>query len=283
MNELELVRQLLEEPAPGDDVVAAGRERLAGLAGDAGLARGAGVRRRWRLRVLAAGTGLAAVVTALVVLVVFQGTAPPAGGGEALQARLLAAYDASSGDVLYETETFGAGEAEQWWYSPWQPAAGQHVRLRTLQTVGGTPVYATAAEYVMPRNIVPDSMVVVSAPGSTFVNYRARTWGKRTIMVEVGVPAQPGWTREGILEGKWRLAGRTEIGGQPAEELAGALPSTRDVRVWVNSLTYLPVRMQWTAAGHQRTAAFEFLPPAPASQALLKLPVPAGFTQLPSP
>jgi hypothetical protein len=85
--------------------------------------------------------------------------------------------------------------------------------------------------------------------------------------------------------GTYVLAGHQRVDGQPTLKIASSAiagsPGT-GTTVWVNSATYLPVRVTVAILGHQIQANdISWLPPTPANLAHLAPPrIPAGFGQI---
>jgi len=72
------------------------------------------------------------------------------------------------------------------------------------------------------------------------------------------------------------VAGKQVVGGVDALKITA---SSGPLTLWVNPATYLPMRLE---AGGLQTD-FQWLPPTPANLAMLNMPAPAGFHQVPPP
>jgi hypothetical protein len=96
------------------------------------------------------------------------------------------------------------------------------------------------------------------------------------IRLSGGGNAWPDFIRAQLACGAYTVVGKQAVGGVNAIEITG---SSGHLRLWVNSATYLPMRLE--EAGLQTD--FQWLPATPANLAMLKLPVPPGFHQVPPP
>lgn len=73
------------------------------------------------------------------------------------------------------------------------------------------------------------------------------------------------------------MAGRADGRRVDAIEMTG---ESGHITVWVDPAAYLPVRLD---LGQIIQTNFQWLPPTPANLALVNVPVPAGFRQVPPP
>ena len=114
----------------------------------------------------------------------------------------------------------------------------------------------------------------VTAPGPLG---RPRCGGGNVI---IGHGGWPTFIRHELGCGGYTTAGRQRVDGINAIKIAGG----KGLAVlWVDPATYLPVRAL-LAIGNQRPQTdFRWLPITPASLAQLRVPVPAGFRQVPPP
>jgi hypothetical protein len=323
------VRALLTEAPPSEEVARRGRDRLLALAtADPAPARTAGPRpRRRRLTVGLPVTAAAAAVTAIALVAASSGAAGTGAGsaphgsaphgsaphgsghhgtaaaaGTSVQAKLLAALDAASGQVLHAhtTETVGGQTASSdFWLAPWQAAPGQIQRMR-LTTIGEQDVEMI---YTAPATRSP-GLLTGTGKGRIEgrlidVEYPSHTWSDQArTPVTAGSPVEsPAELRTEIASGQLKVVARTELAGQPVLELQHKFPSppgsgpwTRDL--WVSTSTYLPVRAVSSstegtpARGYQSdvtTIAFQFLPATSANLAQLSPVIPAGFTRTAAP
>jgi hypothetical protein len=97
------------------------------------------------------------------------------------------------------------------------------------------------------------------------------------IRLSGGRNAWPDFIRSQLACGAYTVAGRQAVGGVDALEITG---NSGHLRLWVNPATYLPVRLE--TVGPLRID-FRWLPATPANLAMLNMPVPAGFHQIPPP
>jgi hypothetical protein len=286
--------------------------RLAG--GSAGVRPG---RHTWPRRLALAGRGLALAVGATAVGLVMTGVLPGTGqaagrqpeSSTALRARLLAAFDGVSGDVLYQhssTSVGGQTLVDESWTVPWQAAVGQFVRARHLivgqEDVGCTYLVTRSGgmEDVpsLPRverwKLVAGQLVRASADGEVVdVEFRTRTWSEiKNALIIAFRDDSPAVIRAQVADGDWTALGDAMADGQRAIELrwrgASFGPGTASY-LWVGASSYLPIKGVFDAGGlrgHQGgtiTDFYRFLPPTSANLAKLRVPIPEGFRRTPEP
>lgn len=266
---------------------------------------------RWLAGVTTA-TALAGVITVLAV----PGAAPahiPNGRVASLQppapatlrAKLLAAFSAASGQIVYEHSTWATTGGEtsvmDGWYYPWQARKGQLVRSRRLVlNADGTPYQDVEFVYQMPSpGSVPAGLPsaqrakigrltgVVAAMGEIIdVEYGNRTWSdQKDHLLLDSDPGAPVAISARVAAGHWKVVGDTALGGHRAIELAWSDGPGSGSRLWVDAGTYLPLREEAVfpvgGPGNWATTTvrddYELLPATPASLAKLTPPVPAGF------
>ena len=131
---------------------------------------------------------------------------------------------------------------------------------------------------------------------TTAVNYTSHTWWTAQsprpavtgpasasclpgggIRLSGGRNAWPDFIRAQVACGAYTMVGKQAVGGADALKITG---SSGHLTLWVNPVTYLPMRLK--APGGLQTD-FQWLPPTPAHRAMLSMPVPAGFHQVPPP
>jgi hypothetical protein len=220
---------------------------------------------------------------------------------------MLSAFSAADDDILYATQT-GTDrgvlvDVYRTWSWPAQPVTGQQERWRNA--------FWGRIRIAAPLRLTEDDGFVYRTPPASWND----AYGKLTLVCYAGTgqtgcgydntETQPGtWSlnngrfanpnpglddlspatlAQAIAKGQWRVAGRTHVDGQPAIELTETpagdyqpLPTL----LWVNARTHLPLRMI-QGAGKPDWAQFDwhFLLPTPANLALLRVPIPAGYTR----
>jgi hypothetical protein len=110
----------------------------------------------------------------------------------------------------------------------------------------------------------------VTAPGS------ASCLPGGEIRLSGGPDAWPDFIRAQLACGAYTVAGRQAVDGVDALTIAA---TSGHLTLWVNPATYLPVQLE---AGGLQTD-FQWLHPTPGNLAMLTMPVPAGFHQVPPP
>jgi hypothetical protein len=251
------------------------------------------------------GGGLVAVTAAVTaaVVVVTQlpgGTAHPGGAVAArhavsattLRARLLAAFDAAGGQILYDHLTVqssdGDGFSSQEWYSPWGAQPGQQVRYRALiRNANGTLSKDIESIGALPVAGSPPPGYVYPTAEFIDVEYGNRTWSDQEGMPSVaGSPWDAAVLRAELSAGYWTVRGPVEVNGHQAIELSRRIPGGPDgivatTRIWVDATTYLPLRAESSdvSPGHTNIGRFDFtlLPATAANLAQLRPVIPAGF------
>jgi hypothetical protein len=130
---------------------------------------------------------------------------------------------------------------------------------------------------------------------TTVVNYTSHTWwttqsarpavtgpGSASclpgggIRLSGGRNAWPDFIRAQLACGAYTVAGKQAVGGVDALKITA---SSGRLTLWVNAATYLPMRLE---AGGLQTD-FQWQRPTPANLAMLNMPVPVGFHQVPPP
>jgi hypothetical protein len=169
----------------------------------------------------------------------------------------------------------------------------------------------TRIEAFKAGKLVSDTGWVTAGTTTTtvFVDYRDKTWWRRSSSARAGNGSSgtPGRSsaryecgavtgssgnprsmaaqlRAWVSCGSLKAGGTTAVGGIAVIELTSAKPAKDGaITTWyVNSSTYLPVRMTRTGSGDSSSSQddFQWLPPTAANLARLDLPAaPQGFTQ----
>jgi len=223
-----------------------------------------------------------------------------------LRTKLLAAFSAASGEIVYEDSTFHGGTTwtQKNWYYPWQATTGQQVRSRQLiLNSDGTPYQDVEDIYTMPASgTIPPGLPaatvkklkthmlvgVVAATGEIIdVEYGNRTWSdqKDHVLLDSD-PASPRIVLYDIQHENWTVVGHTKLNGHNAIELSWADAGATSY-LWVDASSYLPLReivnVPVGGPGKMITTTdqtdYQLLPPTPANLAQLTTPIPAGFTQ----
>jgi hypothetical protein len=220
---------------------------------------------------------------------------------------MLTAFDAINGDVLYETQTGrsrGATVGEyRLWSWPLAPVPGQPARMRDAYS-------APARHTAKPVKLTEDWGIAYTAPavgatghgeltmvcyagtGQTACGYGdtntpAGTWSQTSGQAAGSTDVGPGGflspvalARE-IAKGQWKVVRRTRLDGQLAIELRETLTGPirpLPVLLWVSARTHLPLRsIAGTSARVLTEQDYAYLPATPASLALLRVPIPAGY------
>jgi hypothetical protein len=255
-------------------------------------------RRRQRRQVLHAGLTLAAtgVVTAVAVIAaVAHGSATKATpiAAPVLGARLMAAIESVSGDILYAHAPgapLGGGQY------PAYPQPGQEVQVRVGPDVGSDGKVYKDGEYsfTMPAaNPYANYTGHLDQGGLQLsgtvmvVNHFGHVWRECPSTFVLGFALDPAAIHAELANGQFTVIGPTELNGQQAIELQINVPPNNEApphivaeRMWVNATTYLPMReWQRMSDGQQSTVDYVFLPPTPANLAELRPAIPAGYTQ----
>jgi hypothetical protein len=133
---------------------------------------------------------------------------------------------------------------------------------------------------------------------STFVTYLNHTWWREVQPVDPPVPSDwcyggpDGWISNWTPVVRSLLACRNvvvnntpgRIDGQDAIELSQWAPRLGTWYLWVNPVSYLPIRLITVAPNHFTVAmAFQWLRPTPANLAPFQLTVPRGYRRVPFP
>ena len=253
--------------------------------------------RRPQRHVLRAGLALGAagaVAAAAVIAAVAHGPATRATpiAAPTLRARLLAAIDAASGDVLYAHG--GPAPGGGTWQWPAYPQPGQEVHFRILGLGSGGTVFKDGEySYRMPSgNDAASSYTSDLDQGGPrlsgtvlWVDHFSHTWGERQAKFILGFTLDAAGIRAEIASGQFSIVGRTELRGQQAVEIEISVPPNHEApphvtaaRLWVDAATYLPMRQYLRMSnGEQNVTDYSYLPPTPGNLARLHPHIPAGY------
>jgi hypothetical protein len=257
--------------------------------------------RQRRRHLLRAGLALAAAgavtAAAVITMVAHEPTTATNIAAPVLRARLLAAVDGASGDILYTPAPGGPLTGGQY---PAFPRPGQEVHVRVGPAVGSDGKIFKDGEYSfkMPSETAQRHYVNhytanldqggLNLSGTTmWVNHFSRVWGECHSKFILGFTLSAASIRAEIANGQFTVIGRTVLNGQQAIELKFNVPPSNEapphvtaVRLWVNAATYLPMRddTRWSN-GQQSVFDYVFLPPTPRNLAKLRPVIPAGYTR----
>jgi hypothetical protein len=323
IDEIEVLRLFRDEmPGPSTDAWARARSAVAAARSEEEPARppcswpprsrGPG---RWRLLSVA---GVAAAVGGLLALVLPASPATRAPGAASAQRARETAYVVSrvaqALSVRAQHNFVGYARTELPPGSVVAARAG-HVQVTPGSGAGPRPSAGSVVswsyrgtgkitEYTATGRRVLDEKITTDMAGarvSVGVSYRDGTWWRTAAGPPPGPPGRTGppapvrcggrdaaigsggWAALIHAElgcGRYTPAGRQRVDGVDAIKITG-----RDglAVLWVDPATYLPVRALLAFAQERPQTDFRWLPPAQASLALLNVPVPAGFQQVPAP
>jgi hypothetical protein len=259
--------------------------------------------RQRRRHVLRAGLALGAagaVTAAAVIVAVAHGPATKATPITApvLRARLLAAIDTASGDILYTPAPGGALGGGQY---PAYPQPGQEVHVRVGPAVGSDgkvykdgeysfkmPSETALHDYINNYTANLDQGGLQLSGTLLVVNHFRHVWGVWHGHFVLGFTLDAAGVRAEIANGQFTVIGRTELHGQRAIELKINVPPNNEApphvtaeRMWVNATTYLPMRgyTRWSN-GQQSVSDYVFVPPTAENLAKLRPVIPAGYTHV---
>jgi hypothetical protein len=240
-----------------------------------------------------------ALAAAAVLAAVAHGPATKATpiAAPALRARLLAAIDTASGDILYTPAPGGPLVGGQY---PASPRPGQEVHVRVGPAVGSDGRVYKDGEYsftMPPESALHDYINHYTADldqgglrlsGTAMsVDHLNHTWRECSSTFILGFTLDAAGIRAEIANGQFTIVGQTELNGQRAIELMINVPPDHEApphvtaeRMWVNATTFLPMRgyVRWSD-GHQNVVDYVFLPPTPERLAKLRPVIPAGYTR----
>ena len=259
-------------------------------------------RQRRRRNVLRASLALGAagaVAAATIITAVTYGPASKATPvtAPALRARLLAAIDTASGDILY---TPAPGQPLSGGQYPAYPRPGQQVHVRVGPAVGSDGKVYKDGEYsfTMPpesalRGYLKHYTANLDQGGlrlsgtAIWVNHFQHLWGECHSTFILGFSLDAAGIRAEIASGQFSVIRRTILDGQQAIELKINVPPSNEApphvtaeRLWVNATTYLPMREYVHMSNGQHSVSdYVFLPPTPQNLAKLRPAIPAGYTR----
>jgi hypothetical protein len=248
-------------------------------------------RRRTAARAIAAACTAAAITGAVLVV----GLPRPAGPAPVTTAyvvdRVTEALDGLSPDtIMFDRRTY-------------DPAS----TLNAPQDFWAASGRSRAELFTPSGKIVMDQQTVLSHGNLmlVLVNYQQKAWSRWVttfpgvrppthppvspscsnvkINVIIGsAPAMAADIRSALSCGKLTIAGTGSVDGVRAIKLTGTEGGIAET-FWVNTSTYLPVRLTTVRRIGPPVMQddFQWLPPTAANQALLIAPIPPGFTQVP--
>jgi hypothetical protein len=219
-----------------------------------------------------------------------------------LQAKLLAAFSATDGEIVYMHGTYqttGVAHMDpnpatvDTWYYPGQPSTGQQVRARTLSIQAGLEYTDVGISY---RQSAPTAGLPLGAAQATgeriSVDYLAKTWSDvKDAPVMFQAPYNPALIASYFKSKQW-TARNTTLNGRAAIELTlkDLVKQGRSTvnswieYLWVDASTYLPLHdvITFGPPGEATHAVedFQYLPASPANLAKLTPPTPAGFKRV---
>jgi hypothetical protein len=252
-------------------------------------------RRRYILRAGLALGAAGAVTAVAVIAAVAYGPATKATNiaAPALGARLLAAIDTASGDILY---THTPGRPLSGGQYPAYPQPGQEVHIRVGPAVGSDGKVYKDGEYsfkMTSANPAKNYTANLDQGGLHLsgtvlaVDHFNHTWRECHSKFILGFTLDAAGIRAEIANGQFTVIGRTKLNGQQAIELKFNVPPNNEApphvtaeRMWVNATTYLPMRdyTRWSN-GQQSVSDYLFLPLTPERLAKLRPVIPAGYTR----
>jgi hypothetical protein len=317
IDEIEVLRLFRDEmPGPSTDAWARARSAVATARSEEEPARPPGSWSprsrgpgRWRLLSVA---GVAAAVGAMLAVVLPASPATRAPGDASAQRARETAYVVSrvaqALSVRAQHNFVGYARTELPPGSVVAPRPG-HVQVTPgsgagpRQSAGSMVSWSyrgtgKITEYTATGRRVLDEKITTDTGGarvSVGVNYRDGTWWRAAGGPPPGPPApvrcggrdaaigSGGWAALIHAElgcGRYTPDGRQRVDGVDAIKITGR---NGLAVLWVDPATYLPVRALLAFAQERPQADFRWLSPAQASLALLNVPVPASFRQVPAP
>jgi hypothetical protein len=222
---------------------------------------------------------------------------------------MLAAFNATAGDLVYETVyDWNKGRYEQntkTWSWPALPSPGQLEYARDFfsalpvgkekGSAGVEPVeddqYVTVVPHPSRYGQKTDAHLIVvcyggdGQTGCGWSSYEtpAGTWSEHTGKLDwedyTPNPHGAELARQ-IAHGDWRIVGHTTLRGQQAIKLSGTNREQfggQPVYLWVSTATYLPLRMYSVEGTGLEIDNWYYLPPTKANLANLRVPIPPGY------
>jgi hypothetical protein len=219
-----------------------------------------------------------------------------------LQAKLLAAFSATGGEIVYMHGTYqttGVAHMDpnpatvDTWYYPGQPSTGQQVRARTISIQAGLEHTDVGISYRQSAPTAGPPIGMAQATGERIsVDYLAKTWSDvKDAPVMFQPPYNPALIASYFKSKQW-TARNTTLNGRAAIELTlkGLVKQGKSTvnswieYLWVDASTYLPLHdvITFGPPGEATHAVedFQYLPASPANLAKLTPPIPAGFKRV---
>lgn len=262
-------------------------EELSGMIAPPGLAvtvRRRRARQRWALTgALTLPVVAAGVAVALVVPAAPQGVrgGPPAGTGAAqprtaafLAAHTEQALDGTGDSIVHTVTSLDDGTVQD----TWSDVSG--MRMVSSDGPVGAPTRTSQ------ESVDGDRLVFLT------VDYARHVWWRDSVSapekvapgVILGVPyGDPNSIRTDLAGGSLVVVGTEQVAGHATEHLrltvnaGGKAVVAEDL--WVDSTTFMPVRLVGQKGPFHFTVSYEWLPRTPQNLARLELTPPAGFTE----
>jgi hypothetical protein len=265
-------------------------EELSGMIAPPGLAvtvRRRRARQRWALTgALTLPVVAAGVAVALVVSAAPQGVrgGPPDHAGAAqphtvafLVAHTQQALDATGSSIIHTVTNVDDGTV----VDTWSDLTG--ARMVSSTGPAGAPVRATQ------ESVNGNQLITLD------VDYARHVWWRDTgsrpdkliTGIILGVPyGDPDSIRADLARGELVLVGTEQVAGHATEHLRMTVDpgeaAAAAADLWVDSTTFLPVRMIGQKGPRDFTVTYEWLPRTAQNLARLELTPPAGFTEKPN-
>lgn len=219
-----------------------------------------------------------------------------------LQTKLLAAFSATSNEIVYMHGTYTTTgvphtdpnpSTENVWYYPGQPSVGQQVRVRTIRSQAGFGHTDVGISFPEPTPKAGLPLGTAQAKGEQIsVDYLAKTWSEaKDAPVMFQPPYNPALIASYLKSKQW-IARNTTLNGRAAIELTlkdlvkqgKSTVNSWTEYLWVDASTYLPLH-DVTTFGPPGMAThavedFQYLPATPANLAKLTPSIPAGFKRV---
>jgi hypothetical protein len=315
-DEIEVLRLFRDDmPGPSTDAWARARSAIAVARSEeepAGRRRSRGPGRRLLLSV-AAGVAVAAAVAGLLAALFpgspVTGARGPAASAEQVRATAYVVTRAEHALALsgqdsvlgYARTVYPPGMSFEpvatGLHGQYRPDASSPWSVSSTVRWSYRGITKTSAFTAAGQRVFDERITFAHGGGSATVAviYPAATWWRATIKavpgakpgsprcgprVMMGAGGWPAFIREELRCGEYTMDGRQRVDGVDAIKITGNKGLDT---LWVNPVTYLPVRAIFTFGRVRMQTDFRWLSPTHARLARLGVPVPAGFRQVPPP
>jgi hypothetical protein len=294
-----------------EELVCDGMHRLAAVT-EAPTWLAGRARRRVRQRRLAAVSAIAGAAAAISTVAVMGVTGAGAPVSATTRARTTAYVIGRVENAVATLATTNVVMRTETTFSPAFPAITQWNYRDDVRSVQSGVMHVTGVPWAQAQvSWAAGTAMIHGKPAYVQADYRHHEWYPTSAFLvvpnacaggldvaEFNSVSWPGYVRQTLSCGKFTLAGRAWVDGKETIKITGSMTEPHwwaglphvDATFYVDSSTYLPLRVVWSNWGHavaggllRGTARqdFQVLPPTPRNVAKATVTIPPGFAEVP--